>query len=86
MSDRTYLVLHAKGHTAATKPATREGAEVDIHATPADAWAAYVAAVRANEGPTPKPEAFVVVGAEVEGDLITFDWPDARPASDLAPD
>lgn len=87
MSDpqRTYLVLHAKGHTATTKPATRAGAEVDIHATPADAWTAYLKMVRANEGPTPKPEAYVIVGAAVAGDLITLDWTSAKSASELLP-
>ena len=87
MSDpqRTYLALHAKGHTATTKPATRAGAEVGIHVTPADAWTAYLATVRENEGPTPKPEAFVIVGAELADDLITFDWTSAKSASELLP-
>ena len=87
MSDpqRTYLVLHAKGHTVTTKPATRAGAEVDIHATPVDAWAAYLGTVRENEGPTPKPEAYVIVGAELTDDLITFDWTSAKSATELLP-
>ena len=87
MSDpqHTYLVLHAKGHTATAKPATRAGAEVGIHATPADAWAAYLGTVRENEGPTPKPEAYMIVGAVVADDLITFDWASAKSATELLP-
>jgi hypothetical protein len=89
MSDpqHTYLVLNAKGHTAATKPATRANAEppeLGLYSTPADAWIAYLETVQQNEGPTPKPEAFVIVGAVVVADLITFDWSDTRPAGELA--
>lgn len=86
MSDpqHTYLVLHSQGGTATSKPATCDVFEVGIHATPADAWAAYLELVAQNGGKPPKPEAFVLVGVIV-ADLITFDWTDVHQASELAP-
>ena len=87
MSDpqHTYLVLHSQGGTVTSQPATCDVFEVDIHATPADAWAAYLDLVAQNGGQPPKPEAFVLVGVTVADDLITFDWADVHQASELAP-